>query len=107
MTLDIDQIEADLNAGRPSTGLMMHPDHRSIRQLLAEVKRLRAEVERLQDNASPKPGFLTWLNELSDLLPVGTVIGVKVEELQRWFEAGMTVEGAAERVRREGRRSDD
>lgn len=126
MTLNIEQIETDLAAGRT--------DQRTVRHLLAEVKRLRhqaiglsesaskslilyanagteadglrfeverlrAEVERL---TSPTPGFLNWLDQLSDLLPAGTVIGVKVKELQRWFEEGVSVEAAAERVRGEG-----
>lgn len=153
MILDIEQIETDLAAGRA--------DYRTVRQLIEEVKRLRAEVERLQHQAiglsesaskslilyanagteadglraeverlqeeierlqvegtSPKPGpsinslrpaqdaagrgFLTWLNQVADLLPVGTVIGVSIEELGRWFEDGVSVEAAGEAVRGEG-----
>lgn len=101
MTLNLDQIETDLAAGRT--------DHRTVRQLIEEVKRLRAEVERL---TSPRPGFLTWLNELADRLPLrqaqdvaaGTVLGVSMEKLQRWHEAGVTAEGAAEEVARRGQR---
>lgn len=108
MTLNLEQIETDLAAGRT--------DQRTVRQLIEEVKRLRrfevpeggrAEVDRL---SSPKPGpstssghgFLAWVMQVEDALPPGMARGVNVEELQRWFEAGMTAEGAAEAVRGEG-----
>lgn len=64
-------------------------------QLIAEVERLRAEVERL---SSPKPGFLAWVMQVEDALPVGMAMGVNVEELRRWFEAGMTAPAAALRL---------
>lgn len=120
MTLDIDQIESDLAAGRT--------DHRTVRQLLDEVKRLQEEIgdlayasgesadtifrleneiERLQDTASPKPGpstgsghgFLTWAMQVEDALPPGMAMGVKVDELRRWYEAGMDAKGAALQLR--------
>lgn len=134
MTLDIEQIEADLAAGRTDDASgYSEAYYRTVRQLIEEVKRLRhqaiglsesaskslilyanagteadglrAEVERLRAEverlSSPKPGFLTWLNELSDLLPPGMAMGVNVEELRRRFEEGMTAEGAAERINQE------
>lgn len=84
----------------------LFPSREMVDEMIGEIERLRAEVERLtlrqaQDSATPRPGFLTWLNQVADLLPVGTVIGVSIEELGRWYEAGMTVGGAAERINQE------
>lgn len=93
MTLNLEQIETDLAAGRT--------DHRRIRKLIEEVKRLRAEVERL---TSPRPGFLAWAMQVEDALPVGMAKGVKVEELRRWFEEGMDAKGAADEVAQRGQR---